>query len=192
MELGAPLAYRTGELEIDRAARRLVRHGVEFTLRPKAFNLLVFPLAEPAPQAARTPSQCIIDLRRTLGDGTRDLRYIRTVPCSGYQFILTTVKGALHPRGEIIGEVGRPGGCAAGADHQKRWSPYGCFRGRSGSCELQKGPLSVCSYRLSTAPQSHPQGEICSALRRLLRSRTDHAKNDGMVCPTGGCGNCRI
>src|ERR1019366_9328433 len=47
---------------------------------------------------------------------------------------------------------------------------------RSGSCELQKGPISVCSYRLSTAPQSHPQGEICSALRRLLRSRTDHTK----------------
>src|ERR1019366_2671956 len=47
---------------------------------------------------------------------------------------------------------------------------------RSGSCELQKGPISVCSYRLSTAPQSHPQGEICSALRRLLRSRTDHKK----------------
>src|ERR1035441_7887387 len=36
--------------------------------------------------------------------------------------------------------------------------------------------MIVCSYRLSTAPQSHPQGDICSALQRLLRSRTDNKK----------------
>ena len=47
---------------------------------------------------------------------------------------------------------------------------------RSGSCELQKGPISVGSNRLSTAPQSQHQGEICSALRRLPRSREDHKK----------------
>src|ERR1035441_7272067 len=45
------------------------------------------------------------------------------------------------------------------------------FNLKNGSCELQKGPISVGSNRLSTAPQSQHQGEICSALRRLPRSR---------------------
>ena len=44
------------------------------------------------------------------------------------------------------------------------------------------GCEGVGSYRLSTAPQSHPPGENRSVCRRLLRSRADHTKtqNDGL------------
>src|ERR1017187_7051690 len=48
------------------------------------------------------------------------------------------------------------------------------------------GCEGVGSYRLSTAPQSHPPGENRSVCRRLLRSRADHTKR--LVCPMGGCG----
>src|ERR1017187_7708079 len=99
MEPGVLLAYHTGELEIDSAARRLVRQGVELALRPKVFDLLVFlvqnrhrVVTRDELHAALWPgvaisenslAQCIIDLRRTLGDPG----YIRTVRGSGYQFI---------------------------------------------------------------------------------------------------------
>src|ERR1039457_420247 len=75
----------------------------------------------------------------------------------------------------VFSERGRAAEVAL-AGKEARIGMANTFEPRSGSCKLQKAPISVCSYRLSTAPQSHSQGEICSALRRLLRSRTDHKK----------------
>src|ERR1019366_2164549 len=75
----------------------------------------------------------------------------------------------------VFSERGRAAELAL-AGKEARIGMANTFEPRSGSCKLQKEPISVCSYRLSTAPQSHSQGEICSALRRLLRSRTDHKK----------------
>src|ERR1019366_10145524 len=41
------------------------------------------------------------------------------------------------------------------------------------SCELQKGPISVCSYRLSTAP-------LCLAQAAAQPDRPQKTKNDGL------------
>src|ERR1019366_3876859 len=80
--------------------------------------------------------------------------------------------GELDGAGPDRGSRGRPGEDRAMGTAGVEASPVGqtivscglpaTNNPRSGSCELQKGPIGVCSYRLSTAPQSHPQGEIRS------------------------------
>jgi TolB-like protein/DNA-binding winged helix-turn-helix (wHTH) protein/tetratricopeptide (TPR) repeat protein len=86
-----------GEFEVDRQRGRLTRGGQEIALRPKSYGVLLY-LLEHAGQlvpreemlAAVWPgvvvtddsiAQCLIELRRALGDDTRTM--IRTVPRRG-------------------------------------------------------------------------------------------------------------
>lgn len=90
-------------VEIDVRDGRLLRDGHEEHLRQKTFQVLLYLIehrgrivskeelmAKVWPDTAVTDDavvQCIVDLRRALGDDARNPRFIRTVPKRGYRFV---------------------------------------------------------------------------------------------------------
>jgi DNA-binding winged helix-turn-helix (wHTH) protein len=95
--------FRVEGFEISPRLREVRRGGVLVYLRPKAFDLLVYLLtprervltkeellAALWPDATVTGNslaQCVIELRKALGDDARQPKLIQTVAKSGYRFI---------------------------------------------------------------------------------------------------------
>ncbi len=99
--------YRFDEFILSPRRRVLVRRGREVPLIPRYFDLLVF-LVERRGEAVHRQaifdrvwtdvvvsdsalSQAIRTIRRTLGDDSRDPRFVRTVSRHGYRFVYTDV-----------------------------------------------------------------------------------------------------
>ena len=95
--------YRVSGLLIHISRRSIEHNGIERYVRPKTFDLLIYLLNardrlvakeellshiwEDATVTENSLAQCIAELRRVLGDDSRNPRFLRTVPKSGYQFI---------------------------------------------------------------------------------------------------------
>lgn len=95
--------YRFADHEVDTSRACLTRDGEEVHLRQKAFQVLVYLLERPGrvvpkdelfetvwKDAAVTEDalvQCVTEIRRAIGDNSRDAKFIKTVPKSGYRFI---------------------------------------------------------------------------------------------------------
>src|SRR5436190_22322127 len=95
--------YRLDGVEVD-ASRVCVKHdGEERHLRPKTFQVLLFLLEHRERLVSKDEliesiwantavtdnalEQCLAEIRRTLGDDSRNPRFIKTVPRAGYRFI---------------------------------------------------------------------------------------------------------
>jgi len=99
--------YRFSEFVLSPRRRVLVRDGRELPLIPRYFDLLVFLVAHRSEAVHRRDifdrvwsdvvvsdsalSQAIRTIRRTLGDDSREPRFIRTVSRHGYQFVWAEV-----------------------------------------------------------------------------------------------------
>lgn len=95
--------YRFDDAELDTASACLRRAGRELFLRPKAYQVLLFLVRNAGRvvtrqelQAAIWPDvvvtddalvQCVVEIRKALGDDSRAPRYVRTTPKSGYRFV---------------------------------------------------------------------------------------------------------
>lgn len=94
----------SGDLALDRVARRVKLAGQELPLTPRAVALLEYFMSHPDelmsrdrlldavwgwdyPTGTRTVDTRIAELRRALQDDPTDPRYIETVPGQGYRFI---------------------------------------------------------------------------------------------------------
>jgi Tol biopolymer transport system component/DNA-binding winged helix-turn-helix (wHTH) protein len=106
------------DFRMDLGAYRLDRAGTPVALEPKAFDVLALLVSEPGrlftkqeifdaiwPGTAVTDhalTRVIAQLRRGLGDHSRDARYIETVPTRGYRWIGTLrpapISAAQEPR----------------------------------------------------------------------------------------------
>ena len=99
----APVCFRFGAFALSPRQRLLMRDGAAIPLIPKYFDLLVL-LVERRHEAVSKQqifeqvwtdvvvsdgalAQAVRTLRRTLGDDSREPRYIRTVSRHGYQFV---------------------------------------------------------------------------------------------------------
>jgi DNA-binding winged helix-turn-helix (wHTH) protein len=99
--------YRFSEFVLSPRRRTLIRHGREQPLIPRYFDLLVF-LVERRHEAVHRRdifdrvwsdvvvsdsalSQAIRTIRRTLGDDSREPRFVRTVSRHGYRFVFADV-----------------------------------------------------------------------------------------------------
>jgi DNA-binding winged helix-turn-helix (wHTH) protein len=97
------LVYRIGDMEVD-VARAFLRRGAdEIRLKPKTFQLLLHLIANRDRLVSRDElmevfwpgtavtddslAQVISELRRALGDSSRDPRFLQTVPKMGYRFV---------------------------------------------------------------------------------------------------------
>ena len=97
--------YRFGDYVISPRRRMLVRGAVEQPLIPRYFDLLVFLIEHRHDAVHRRDifdrvwsdvvvsdsalSQAIRTIRRTLGDDSREPRFVRTVSRHGYRFVFT-------------------------------------------------------------------------------------------------------
>ena len=91
------------DVELDTANARLLRRGEEQHLRQKAFEVLLYLIEHRDRTVAKeeildavwsgsTVSedalvQCIVDIRKALGDEARESRFVRTVLKRGYRFV---------------------------------------------------------------------------------------------------------
>ena len=102
--LAAAQRLVSGDLILDRAARRVHFSQQELPLTPKAVALLEYMMSHPDelmtrdrlldavwgwdyPTGTRTVDTRIAELRRALNDDPTDPRYIETVPGQGYRFV---------------------------------------------------------------------------------------------------------
>jgi len=92
--------YRFDEFELDRAGRTFSRHGAQIPLYPKAFEVLVYLVANPGRVVTKEEifkavwpesfveegnlARQVSSLRKALGDSAS---CIVTVPGRGYQFV---------------------------------------------------------------------------------------------------------
>jgi tetratricopeptide (TPR) repeat protein/DNA-binding winged helix-turn-helix (wHTH) protein len=98
-----PSIYRLDEIEIDVAKACVRRNGEERHVRQKTFHVLVYLLEHRERLISRTElieniwrgtavtdnalEQCLAEIRRALGDDSRQPRFVKTVPRAGYRFI---------------------------------------------------------------------------------------------------------
>jgi len=101
--------YRVAGIEVQPSQRCIVRDGRPVYPRAKTFQLLLYLLERPnqlvtkeellenlwADTAVTDNSlvQCVIELRKALGDEARSPRFIKTIPKGGYQFIAPVEDG---------------------------------------------------------------------------------------------------
>jgi DNA-binding response OmpR family regulator len=102
--LTASLRLGSGDLVLDRSARRVFLNGKELTFTPKAVTLLEYMMTHPDelitrerlldsvwgwdyPVGGRAVDTRIAEIRKLLNDDPAQPRYIETVPGQGYRFI---------------------------------------------------------------------------------------------------------
>lgn len=101
--LPAPPIYRVNDLELDIVRGCLRRNGEEIHLKPKAYQILAYLLAHRDRLVSKEElldqfwkdtavsddilAQSIAEVRRALGDSTRDPLYLKTIPKRGYRFV---------------------------------------------------------------------------------------------------------
>lgn len=102
--LSAAWMLTSGDLTLDRRARRAAIKGRQLELTPKALSVLEYLMTHPDeavsrerllesvwgweyPAGTRTVDTRMAELRRALEDDPAEPRYIETVPAEGYRFI---------------------------------------------------------------------------------------------------------
>jgi len=102
--LSAAWTLTSGNLTLDRRARRATIKGKQLDLTPKALSVLEYLMTHPDeavsrerllesvwgweyPAGTRTVDTRMAELRRALEDDPAEPRYIETVPAEGYRFI---------------------------------------------------------------------------------------------------------
>jgi|GEM_PF-6490614 len=115
-----PPFYEFGEYRIDVRRRLLLRGGEPVSVTPKVFALLLVLvenagralskerlIAEVWSEGGATPANLSVNvasLRKALGEGPRDNRFVATIPVEGYQFVGAVT--ALGPTGEPVARHG--------------------------------------------------------------------------------------
>ena len=103
----APVRFRFAEFVLSPRQRLLLRNGQRVAIIPKYFDLLLLLVSRRRDAVSKHAifaqvwsdvvvsdgalSQAIRTLRRTLGDDSREPRFIRTVSRHGYQFVFPDV-----------------------------------------------------------------------------------------------------
>ena len=200
--------YRFSEFVLSPRRRVLVRDGRELPLIPRYFDLLVF-LVEHRHEAVHRRdifdrvwsdvvvsdsalSQAIRTIRRTLGDDSREPRFIRTVSRHGYQFVWAEVA----EEDDDHGVAGRRRDTAAGGAPRSRLKP-----------SRLRTPFEPLLQRLTRVPTSaadeEDQREAAELLHALgtaealarLAARPGHARARALLrdarWDAAGAGRCR-
>ena len=109
--------YRCGDIEIIPARGILQVRGVEQHLRAKSLEMLDYLIANRNRLVSKSellaelwkdtnvnenaPAQCVIELRKALGDNSHNPRFIKTISKLGYQFI-GPVEETMEPEATAI------------------------------------------------------------------------------------------
>jgi transcriptional regulator HilA, main transcriptional regulator of SPI1 len=174
--VSAPVRFRFAEFVLSPRQRILSRNGEALALIPKYFDLLLLLISRRQEAVSKQTifehvwtdvivsdgalSQAVRTLRRTLGDDSREPRFIRTVSRHGYQFVWPTVLE--EPDDGLI--AARP--AAPNTDDQTLDALVDRLIAASGSSELHDEARDL-------AERLHARGTD-SALQRIV-ARPGHA-----------------
>lgn len=116
-----PVIYRVDHIEVDSTKACLRAHGQEVHLKPKTFRILLHLIVHHDRLVAKEEimdlfwkdtavtddalTQCIGELRRALGDNSRNPTYLKTVPRMGYRFVGSVVELEAAPAQRVEIEV---------------------------------------------------------------------------------------
>src|SRR2546426_10660812 len=115
MDSPGNVVYRVGDVEVD-TSRGCIRLGQqEHHLRQQAFQVLVYLLERHERLVTKEELmervwkdtavtddvlvQCVMDIRKAIGDDSRNPRFVRTIPKVGYRFIVSV---ELQPAGTVV------------------------------------------------------------------------------------------
>jgi len=115
MDSPGNVVYRVGDVEVD-TSRGCIRLGQqEHHLRQQAFQVLVYLLERHERLVTKEELmdrvwkdtavtddvlvQCVMDIRKAIGDDSRNPRFVRTIPKVGYRFIGSV---ELQPAGGVV------------------------------------------------------------------------------------------
>lgn len=117
MKLVENLIYRFADVEIDPALGCVKLAGQEQTLRQQAFHVLLYLLERHQRLVSKEELleniwkdtavtdnalvQCIVEIRKALGDDCRHPRFIKTVPKLGYRFVGAVQEAPSEVNGEV-------------------------------------------------------------------------------------------
>ena len=118
------MGFRFDDVIVEPSEYRVSKHGEAVMLEPKAFQVLIFLLERRGRLVSKdeildavwedafvTPNaltRAVAQIRRALGDGSRNSRYIETVPTRGYRFVadvLETQLGDQHLSAQSPGDT---------------------------------------------------------------------------------------
>jgi DNA-binding winged helix-turn-helix (wHTH) protein len=156
--------YRFSEFTLSPQRRLLVREGREVPLIPRYFDLLLLLIERRGEAVHRREifdrvwsdaivsdsalSQAVRTIRRTLGDDSREPRFIRTVSRHGYRFVFPEV---IEEEDDAVGPAAPPASPAAGAAAPMAFEPL----------------LDRVSRRSSTAADDEDRREAAEMLHAL-------------------------
>lgn len=141
-------AYEFGPFVLEAAERRLMRHGEPVALAPRAFDVLVFLVAQAGRLVSKQDvfdrvwrgalvtdgalTQCVRQIRAVLGDDAASPRYVATVPRAGYRFIAPVSQAS--PRAAVRGRLPVPVNAAHGKNGGGARTLY--LRGRAARADV--------------------------------------------------------
>lgn len=172
-QVATKLAYRCDGLEIDPHTGYLRRDGRQINLRPRSLQVFVYLIEQRARLVTKEELierlwkgtavtddalvQCIVEIRRALGDNSHRPRFIKTFPKVGYHFIGPVEE--IHASGVNVHGVD---GAAAGLEISRQVD-----KGTEGGEESQ-----VTERRAEViAPRPLPPSRSASFLHSLARRR---------------------
>jgi tetratricopeptide (TPR) repeat protein len=152
--------YRIDDIEVDAGQGCVRRQGAELHLRHKTFQVLLYLLEQRHRLVTKEElwesiwqgtavtddalSKCVADIRKALGDDSRQQRFLKTVPKAGYRFIAPVEEEGLQPALAIIEteittveieveEMNRPSQIAdADSSQLQQASPQGLLQAKPG------------------------------------------------------------
>ncbi|MBS0366008.1 MAG: winged helix-turn-helix domain-containing protein [Proteobacteria bacterium] len=153
--------YRFGDFELDPLERRLLRAGQPVALTPKVFETLVLLVTQAGHAVSKDElmkalwprgyveesnlTKHVWLIRRALGDGEDDSRFIETVPKLGYRFVAPVT---VSPRAPAPVGV---------ADGSRRWR-WGAAGAAAALLLMAAGGAAWWLRRASPAPELHHSG----------------------------------
>ncbi len=175
--------YRFDDVELDAKAFRVTKAGEPVRLEPKAIELLLFLARNPARLVTKAEIQeavwadtavtenaltrLVAQIRKGLGDGAREARYIETVPTRGYRFVAT-----LESTGEAPDSTPAP--TPARVDLETRGPASGAASGRGRWLQTAAvaGALLaigvVAAFRFRTAGSEAPPTATARPMERQV------------------------
>ena len=182
-----------GPFVLDPESGRLTENQRVVPLAPKPFETLRYLASHPGrvvPKAELMEKlwpdtfvtddvlvQCVVEIRRALGDHARTPQYVETIPRRGYEF-LAAVRLVEGPRGGLVHLDGPPPSTPQisppGAEARSRWSP--AVRSAARPTVAMAGILMAVALagagwrwshrRPRSTPSSWPRSACCSLERR--------------------------
>jgi DNA-binding winged helix-turn-helix (wHTH) protein/tetratricopeptide (TPR) repeat protein len=175
--------FRIGDVEVDASRRLVSRGGVPVYLRQQALEVLLYLLRNPDRLVTRQELfdhiwkdtavtddavvQCVVEIRKALGDEPRRPRFILTVPKSGYRLIAPVVRTARETPAKAPDDEETPAPAADFAPPARRRGVPWVWTGAAAALLIVSGVALYVAQPSSDANSVNPRLAASPGQRRV-------------------------